>query len=521
MKRVRPFRLLALAAGVLALQGCVQNTVTTVPLEGYYLTSANRLIGFGTADGARALVSTTLATVTGEALLDIDYRASEGRLYALGSLGGIYTISNGTAVRISTLTAGTLVSGVRYVLDIDPVSDRMRVLGGNGDNLLVEINSGRVTRDTSIAITGTAAPVAGAAFTDKTDATEGRVSLLYTLDAAGDAVHTLNPARTGTTTRVAGLGLDATAIVGYDINPATGKGHAVLTVGGSNSLYRIDETVTGATPAASFVSGTPAMLSGESIVGMAFITPVNPTVLALDNGGGSSGLRQFAASTPGVLGLAQPVTGLAGGETLLAIDSRYADSKLYALSSLGKTYSIDENGTATALAATLTVNAAQRYLIDMSPVTSTTAPVHQGLMHVINATTLQKHTLDVDNGTASAATAITPGTASLVGSAFSSALFGTSAHYAVDLATATLQTLADNGSLTRYNSLGLSLAGSAGFDISGSFDDNTLLAGRSGASGPFTLYRLTLNTTANTPVSLGQIGGASGPATLVDIAIRR
>lgn len=521
MKRVRPSRLLALAAGVLALQGCVQNTVTSVPLEGYYLTSANRLIGFGTVDGARALLSTTLATAAGESLLDIDYRASEGRLYALGSLGGIYSISNGAAVLISTLPAGTLAAGVRYVLDVDPVSDRMRVLGGNGDNLLVEINSGRVTRDTSIAVTGAAAPVAGVAFTDKTDATEGRVSLPYTLDAVGDAIHTLNPAGAGTTTRVAGLGVDATAIVGYDINPATGKGHAVLTVGGSDGLYRIDETVTGATPAATRLSGTPAMLSGESIVGMAFITSANPTVLALDNTGGGSGLRQFAASTPGVLGLAQPVTGLAAGETLLAIDTRFADSRLYALSSLGKTYRIDENGVATALTPTLAVNAGDRYLIDMSPVTSTTAPVHQGLMHVINATTLQKHTLDVDNGTTSAATAITPGTANLVGSAFSSSLLGTAAQYAADLTTATLQTLADSGGLTRYNSLGLSLGSSAGFDIAGSFDDNALLAGRTGTSGPFTLYRLTLNTTANTPVNLGQIGGAGGPATLVDIAIRR
>lgn len=520
MKRVRPSRLLALAAGILALQGCVKNTVTSVPLEGYYLTSANRLIGFGTVDGARALLSTTLATAAGESLLDIDYRASEGRLYALGSLGGIYSISNSAAVLISTLPAGTLASGVRYVLDIDPVSDRMRVLGGNGDNLLVEINSGRVTRDTSITITGAAAPVAGVAFTDKTDATEGRVSLTYTLDAVGDAIHALNPARTGTTTRVAGLGLDATAVVGYDINPATGKGHAVLTVGGSNGLYRIDETVAGATPAATFLSSTPTMFSGESIVGMAFITPANPTLLALDNTGGS-GLRQFAASTPGVLGLAQPVTGLAAGETLLAIDTRFADSRLYALSSLGKTYRIDENGAATALTATLAVNAGDRYLIDMSPVTSSTAPVHQGLMHVINATTLQKHTLDVDNGTTSAATTITPGTANLVGSAFSSSLLGTAAQYAVDLTTATLQTLADSGGLTRYNSLGLSLGSSAGFDIAGSFDDNALLAGRTGTSGPFTLYRLTLNTTANTPVNLGQIGGAGGPATLVDITIRR
>lgn len=521
MKRVRPSRLLALTAGILALQGCVQNTITSIPLEGYYLTSANRLIGFSTADGARALISTTLVTATGESLLDIDYRAAEGRLYALGSLGGIYAISNGTAILLATLPSGTLASGVRYVLDIDPVSDRMRVLGGNGDNLLVDINNGLVTRNTSITVSGSAAPVAGAAFTDLPDATEGRVSSLYTLDTAGDAIYELNPASSGTATRVAGLGLNATGVVGYDINPANGKGYGVLTVGGSNGLYRIDETVTGATPAATRLSGTPAMFSGESIVGMALVAAINPTVLALDNTGGSSGLRQFAASTPGVLSLAQPVTGLTGGETLLAIDMRYADSKLYALSSLGKAYSIDENGAATALAPTLAVNSTHSYLIDMSPVTRTTAPAHKGLMVVVDNTTHQQYTLDVDNGTTSAATAITPSTANLVGSAFSSALIGTSAQYTVDLTTAALQTLADNGSLTRFNSLGLTLGSTAGFDIAGNYDDIALLAGRTGSSGPFTLYRLTLNTTATTPLSLGQIGGASGPATLVDIAIRR
>lgn len=523
MKRVRPSRLLALTASILALQGCVQNTVIPVTLEGYVLTSANRVIGFGTADASRAIISTTITGLAaGETLLDIDFRSSEGKLYALSSAGKVYDISSSSvATLISTLTADpadtsspftALSTTARYTLDVDPVQDRLRVIGSNGDNLKVDMNTGLTTTDTSV----TAGTVGGLASTDVSTAGSGRSTALYGIDTGTDAVYLINPS-TGVQTVQATLGVDATSILGYDIGLYDGKGYAMMTVGGSNGLYRIDET--GATPVAKRLSGVPAMFSGERIVGIAMLAPLNPTVIALDNSSGSSTLRQFAARAPDTLGTALSVTGLATGETLLGIDERATDGKLYGLGSTGKIYSIADSGAATAVGPTLTLTSGHSYLIEMNPLATTTAPLHKGLVHVIDKTGLQQVTVDIENNTTNAPVNITPATVNLGGSAFSanySGATGTS-QFVADLTSATLATLSTStGSVAAYLATGLSLSSAAGLDISGHGDQNILLAGRTTAgSGPSTLYQLG---TAGA-VALGVIGGSSGPV-ISDIAIR-
>ena len=84
----------------------------------------------------------------------------------------------------------------------------------------------------------------------------------------------------------------------------------------------------------------------------------------------------------------------------------------------------------------------------------------------------------------------------------------------------------NDGTLENVGPLGVTLNGQGAFDIAGGANGLVLAALRSGASGPFTLYTLSLTSGAATlyrnttgDASLSLIGGASGPV-VRDIAIR-
>ena len=71
--------------------------------------------------------------------------------------------------------------------------------------------------------------------------------------------------------------------------------------------------------------------------------------------------------------------------------------------------------------------------------------------------------------------------------------------------------------------LGVDIGGSAAFDIGGGSNGLALAALRTGTTGPFSLYSVSLTTGAATlyralAAGAAQIGGAAGPA-LIDLAI--
>ena len=123
------------------------------------------------------------------------------------------------------------------------------------------------------------------------------------------------------------------------------------------------------------------------------------------------------------------------------------------------------------------------------------------------------------------------GTAPMVlASAYTNSFDGTTSTMLFNLDAAsdvlTLQAPPNDGTLANVGALGLDISGMAGFDIAGGANGLALAALRSGASGPFTLYSVSLTTGAATlyrntsgNAALNQIGGANGPA-LLDIAIR-
>ena len=85
----------------------------------------------------------------------------------------------------------------------------------------------------------------------------------------------------------------------------------------------------------------------------------------------------------------------------------------------------------------------------------------------------------------------------------------------------------NNGTQSDIGPLGVNLTGIVGFDIRGGVDGLAQAALRTGTTGPFSLYTVSLSTGAATlhrntrgNAGLSQIGAATGPANLVDLAIR-
>lgn len=527
-------------------------TTTTGNIDAWLLTTTGELVAvdlddpssnltFSRPSGLAAATSTTPA----ERLIDIDYRNADGALYGISDQNKIYLINPvlGTTSLISRLrnAANTadydLDGSASYSMDFDPVSDSLRLIGSNGDNLSVDVASGQVSVGTSVA--GGGAVITGSAYNDDFDAS-GRKAQLYTIDADRDLVYLQDPV-TGAQSAPVALGVDATAVRGYDIDPVTGLGHAILTVAGKTRIYTIDPNAAGA---AATPVGPKDFLPGDVVYrGIAVVTPSNPTVFGLSD---DNKLYQFTARNPALVSNPASITlpvGAPAGETVLGLDFRPSDGKLYGLGSSGRIYRISADAAtlgSASLVSTLSadaadtsspytgLSAASSYATDFSPVApgGTADYPDQGRLRIIGSD--QSNALAIiDNGAVTTQTAVTPASPTVAAAAYSNSYRGSliSSLYTVTggnlaILNQTASSSAPEGGLTTVGALGITINGRAGLDIAGRSNDNVLLAARTTASGPLTLYRLALFGSSNLATAVDSIGGPSGPANLVDIAIR-
>ena len=94
------------------------------------------------------------ARVTGASgqLVGLDRRPANGRLYALSTAGDVYTVdlARGAATLVSTLTA-PFNGGPRSGLDFNPKTDRLRLVGHDGQSLRVNVDNGATAVDRTLA----------------------------------------------------------------------------------------------------------------------------------------------------------------------------------------------------------------------------------------------------------------------------------------------------------------------------------------------------------------------------------
>lgn len=238
---------LLLSAGIVACQqgaGDRESTPTAVFAEtAYALTlegTALSVIG-SPDDGERFAVA---GLNEGSVLLGLDYRPSDGLLYALGSDGQLYTLSfMGMAMLIGTTQAyGDLREGVAF--DFNPQLDALRVITtADGRNFVTDPATGVPSEYTRSAYeadgAGVVPKVLATAYNNPVSPFPAEVvTTQYSLEATQDA-YAVQAKNEGTLTTIGILDVDLSSPSGLDISGATGTAYALLSVGGNQALYTV------------------------------------------------------------------------------------------------------------------------------------------------------------------------------------------------------------------------------------------------------------------------------------------
>lgn len=536
-----PFRLSLLAVAAASLVACGGSDDDPGPPsatgDAIAVSSTGRVVTFNRATpGTLATDAPVSGLAANESIVGIDVRPADGLVYALTNQARLYTLdpASGLATLKSTLVAdttdatapfaaATLATSISYGVDFNPVVDRLRIVTDTGVNLRVNVDTGATITDG--AVNGAATGVTASAYTNAFVGTG--TTTLYNLAANGATLVVQNPPNDGTLAAPLPTGVTATGATGFDIDPRTNTGYAALAVGGTTRLYSIALATGTATAVGPVGAGT------TTLVGFALARPAPPTAIALT---ADNRLLGFDPATPNTIASTTAVTGLASGETLLGIDFRPSNGRLYGLTSTGRVVVVDPATGAAAGAVTLTadpadttapyagINAAVGHTVDFNPVADR--------LRVISATGASLR-INVDTGATITDGSINRAGAapSVVGGAYTNSFAGATATTLYDLDAASdvlaAQTPPNDGTLVNVGSgLGINLAGASPLDIAGGENGLVLAAVRAGTTGTFSLYTVSLTTGAaslyrNTGnASLSVIGGASGPTNLVDLAIR-
>jgi hypothetical protein len=522
------------------------------------VTVSNKLVSFNRAAPGKLCTS---ASITGlqanENVLGIDVRPADGALYALASTGRLYTVNSGGAATLkSTLTADaadttdafTALAGADFGVGFNPVPDRLRVTSNTGQNLRINVDTGATTTDA--ALSPSTPSVTAVGYSNSFPGAKS--TTLFALDTGTDSLVRVgadpatggacpgdagNP-NCGVVASIGALGIgDVTGVDGFDLDGRTGAAGnalAAVAVGAAtaSSLYAIDLSTGAAAPPAGVAN--PTIGGGERLRGLALAANPSLAVFGLTANGR---LVSFVPATPGTLTTDVAISGLGTGESLVGIDFRPADGRLYAIGSSGKLYSVNTASGAVTLVASLSAAAG-----DDNPFTalSATAAFGQDFNPVPDLLRL------VDNAGSnlrivpSARSLGTPAVAQVAGATFTDAALNpatpalVAVAYTNSYASSTVTTLLgvdgtadalvrvggpdgtpspNTGTVTAVGALGIDVTGDAGFDIAGGRNGIAIVAARtSGASSE--LFAINLATGAaspfNTAAGANNVIGTSG-----------
>ncbi len=236
------------------------------------LTDSGRLVSFRARSPELTRDRGFVTGLTGAdtALVGIDFRVQDGKLYGVGNGGGVYTIDPKTAEATLSSALTVPLAGTVFGVDFNPAADRLRIISDTGQNLAHNVNLGGVTLANGT-LTYTAPPaapvpapgVAAAAYTNNDLNQPNTGTTLFDLDTTLDQVVIQSPPANGILVATGKLGVDAAAASGFDIYSLLRNGVTVanyafatlsengryrfyavnLTTGQAFSLGRFDEAV--------------------------------------------------------------------------------------------------------------------------------------------------------------------------------------------------------------------------------------------------------------------------------------
>ena len=484
------------------------------------LTESNRLITFNNGSPQKAC---TTGRVTGlqanEGIIGMDLRpggSPAAQIYAVGSAGRLYTIdpTSGAATFQFTLTADaadttqpfTALSGTAFGVDVNPVPDRLRVVSNTGQNLRINMDTGATTTDTTL--NPATAVVTAAAYTNSF--VGASTTTLYVIDTASDSLAIQgqpsgNP-NNGDVQTVGSLGItgDVGTVTAFEINGRTSAAFAALNVGGAatSDLYSINLT-TGAATRVNTIAG------GERIRGLSYIAAPVATVMGVTS---DNRLISFKVSTPGTLDLDIPIDGLQGGEKIFGFDRRPANGNFYAVTDMGRLYTINTTTGMATPGAMLTMDSADQtaafsmlaggnYGVDFNPAADRLRLVSD---------TQENLRINVDTGATTTDSSLNRAKFSVSAAAYTNSFTPAAGDPAPSTTLYVIDTVNDQlliqdppnvGTLKVVGPLGFDVGAAQGFEIVG--PDTALATFVVGTATP-ALYKLNLTTGAATPV--GTIG---------------
>ncbi|MEO6025602.1 MAG: DUF4394 domain-containing protein [Candidatus Binatia bacterium] len=202
-------------------------------------------------------------------LVGIDRRPTKRLLYGLSDANDLYTIdpTTGAATAISTLTSA-FDGGARSGVDFNPQSDRLRLVGGSGQNLRVNVDLGAAATDAPLRYAATdpnggkRPAIAAIAYTSSIP--DAPTTKLFDIDSDLDVLALQDPPNDGVLVTIGPLGVDFDARAGFDIVTENGADRAFAASRGV--LYEVD-LATGTARALGPI-GAP---SGTTIIGLTIL----------------------------------------------------------------------------------------------------------------------------------------------------------------------------------------------------------------------------------------------------------
>lgn len=475
----------------------------------YGVTSTDQLVRFNsTSPQNMTVIGSITGLQGGDTILGIDFRPATGELFALGSGSRLYVINKTTAAATFVATLSTSLNGTSFGVDFNPTVDRIRIISNTGQNLRVNPANGVAIIDG--AINGVTTSVDGAGYTNSYNGTT--TTTLYDVSAMTDTLYIQNPPNNGTLVAVGPLGIDITAVNGFDISPIGNAAFGAFTVAGMTSLYTLNLT-TGTASSAGMIGNGTVQLKGFATE-TAMVTSLNVYGLTTTNS-----LVQFNSTRPNTALSTVSITGLAVGEDLLGIDFRPATGQLFGLGSLSRIYRMNTvTGVATLVGTLTTPLSGSDFGFDFNPVPDRiriTSDAEQNLRANPNdGTNVVDGTLAYASGDANFG--VNP---NIVASGYTNSFGGTTTttlyNIDSDLNILTNQNPPNNGTLNTIGSLGVDATGLSGFDINPGKNIALASLATQGGIGS-SLYSIDLMTGA-----ASVIGPIANGATIRDIAISR
>jgi trimeric autotransporter adhesin len=315
----------------------------------YALTSNNNIISFELENPRviRTLVPVS-GLVTGQTLVGMDTRPNTGELYGLGykssdSTANIYVINPGTglATAVSATSVKLALGTGPVVFDFNPTVDRIRVQGTTDKNYRmhpvtgsVVANDGDIKYATGDANAGKNPYAGSGAYTNSfigTTATQ-----LFVIDDSLSVLALQNPPNDGVLNTIASLNLvlnksDASSDLDIYFNPVTRTNDAYLVANiscsSTDTLYMISLS-SGQTTSIGSIGYGIAVRDIAIAIDRTFLPTQGRKVFALTS---NNNIVSFTSDRPEQILSIAPITGLVANQTLVGLDFRSTDGKLYGL----------------------------------------------------------------------------------------------------------------------------------------------------------------------------------------------